>query len=103
MSELSVRWAIRLPDGNVANATGAPRMWNSREDAERALACFETYVEQLGVTGWRGDIVRTDVHAVHPQVRPDARVAKFGEKLTAWLDEQQAIGKAVRAQNDTIA
>lgn len=84
----TVRYAIRLPDGNVATAiTGAPYMWNTAEEAERALGYFQTHAEKLGVTGWRGEIVR---QLCTPWVGEcsDIRAAEFMDELTAWLEEQ---------------
>lgn len=84
----TVRWAIRLPDGKVAGAvTGGLYMWASREEAERALGYFEIHAEKLGVTGWRGEIVR---QLCTPWVGEcdDVRAAEFLDELTAWLEEQ---------------
>ena len=88
----SVRWAIRLPDGNVATAiTGAPYMWASQEDAERALGYFKLHAEKLGVHNWRGEIVR---QLCTPWVSEcdDVRAAEFVDELTEWLEEQTGGG-----------
>lgn len=84
----TVRWAIRLPDGNVATAiTGAPYMWNSREEAQRALGYFETHAEKLGVANWRGEIVRQLCTPWIPE-SSDIRAQEFLDELITWLEEQ---------------
>ena len=55
----STRYGIRLPDGTMAiSPLGMPWTWEDREMAERAIAYFQYNAQRLGVTEWRGEIVR---------------------------------------------
>lgn len=86
MNRFEIRYAVRLPDGNLARTLqGQPWIWDSRDDAERAIRYFADYSERLGVTGWHGEVVK---QLCTPWVGELDNVDHLLDELNDWLEQQ---------------
>lgn len=83
----TVRYGIRLPGGKMATTIhGQVWMWDTVEEAERAVGYFRTYAErQLGINDWTGEIVR---QLCTPWISPDDNADLMVKELSAWLERQ---------------
>lgn len=83
---LITRWGIRNPDYTMATTwQGQVWMWDSRDDAERAMGYFRAAAEKLGVTGWEGTIVR---QLCTPWLGENETPGRMVDELTRWLEQQ---------------
>lgn len=83
MTEYATRWAIRLPDGRLAmSSVGQAWMWNDRATAEQAIGYFQHNAERMGITDWRGEIVR---QYCTPWLADSDTAERLVDELTAWL------------------
>jgi hypothetical protein len=77
------RYAIRLPDGNLAMAPhDAPWMWDNRDTAQRAIGYFRQSAKKIGVNDWEGEIVR---QLCTPWIGDDDNAVHLMQELTDWL------------------
>lgn len=84
------RWGIRLPDGNMAaTALGPLWIWNTREEAERAMGYFRIHAERLGLHDWRGEIVR---QLCTPWISEDDNAELLVAELSRWLERETGGG-----------
>lgn len=83
---LLTRWGIRNPDHTMATTwQGQTWIWDNRDDAERALGYFRAAAEKLGVTDWRGTIVR---QLCTPWLSEHDNTDQLVDELTRWLEQQ---------------
>ena len=81
------RYAIRLPDGKLAfsDVTNSPWMWDTRDQAERAIGYFKHNAAKIGVAEWHGEIVR---QFCTPWVGETDSAKNLIAELSAWLEQQ---------------
>ena len=80
------RWGIRNPDGSMATTwQGQVWIWETKEEAERAVGYFKAAAAKLGVADWQGVIVR---QLCTPWIGESDNSDGLVEELSAWLSRQ---------------
>ena len=80
------RYGIRLPDGTMAmSPLGIPWMSEDRENAERAISYFEHNARRLGISEWRGEIVR---QLCTPWIGDRDNAKTLVKDLSDWLAQE---------------
>ena len=87
MSDFTVQYAIRLPDGQMfTNAmNGAVVTWSERRGAEHVWAQLRDHAATVGVTQWAGVIVH---RYCTPFIGPQDPAEHLVDELTRWLQQQ---------------
>lgn len=90
-NEFSTRWGIRTPDGSMFKSpySGAVVTWNDRERADEILDQLRTQATFMGVTDYKGTVVR---QLCTPFVGDDDNVDRLIDELSAWLSQQTGSG-----------
>lgn len=90
-NEFSTRWGIRMPDGSMFKSpySGAVVTWNDRERAEEILEQLRTQSAFIGVTDYKGCVVR---QLCTPFVSDTDNVDHLMDQLSAWLTQQTGSG-----------
>jgi len=81
----SVRWAIRLPNGNIWKGQYGPWMWETEDAATQAIESIQRSADEIGVGEWRGGIVR---QMCTPWIGKKDNADDLIGELSAWLERQ---------------